>query len=60
VQVNSEAKNVALKKWRRKHTTHGNLAVFDVDLIEPAEMQEATFDAIWEDVSDEAKKSLNS
>ncbi len=60
VQVNSEAKNEALKKWRKKHTTHGNLAVFDVDLTEPAETQEATFDEIWEDVSEEAKNNLNS
>ncbi|TPX21007.1 hypothetical protein DIZ76_016907 [Coccidioides immitis] len=59
LQVNSQAKNDSLKKWRQKHGTHSNLAVGTVNENTLPEDQEDAAKACWEDLSGQAKENLN-
>ncbi|KAM5485305.1 hypothetical protein MaudMau93_005458 [Microsporum audouinii] len=58
LQVNSQAKNDALKKWKKKHGTHSNLAVGTIDENTPEEEQEDAAKAFWKDVAGQAKDNL--
>ena len=58
LQVNSEATNEALKKWRQKHGTHANLATVSFDPDTPREKQKEVFTDVWKDVADQVKENL--
>lgn len=58
VQVKSEATNESLQKWRKKNSSHGNLAFVDINVNEPKERMSTAFDEIWEDVEKQAKDNL--
>ncbi|KAL8948289.1 MAG: hypothetical protein Q9222_005510 [Ikaeria aurantiellina] len=58
LQVNAQAKNEALKDFRKKNGTHANLATATIDENTPVEEQEQAFQDFWGDVETEAKSKL--
>lgn len=58
LQVNSEAKNEALKDFKAKYGTHANLAVATIDENTPPEQQEDAAADMFEDLSEQAKEKL--
>ncbi len=58
LQVNSEAKNEALKKFRTKRGTHANLATATIDENTPPEKQEEVAMAFWDKIESQAKKNI--
>jgi hypothetical protein len=58
LQVNSQAKNEALKKWVRQNGSHANLAVTVIDENTPPEKQEQVSKNAWDDLEDQAKANL--
>lgn len=58
LQVNSQAKNDALKRYRGKHGSHANLATATVDPDTPEKDQKRVFTDIWKDIEGEAKANL--
>ncbi|KAL8868872.1 MAG: hypothetical protein Q9174_004699 [Haloplaca sp. 1 TL-2023] len=59
IQVNSQAKDPQLKKWRNKHGTHANIATASVDTNTPKEDQRKVADKFWSDVEDQVRDSLD-
>jgi len=58
LQVNSQAKNEALKKFLAKNGTHANLATATINENTPPEEQEAATKAFWDEVESQAKNNL--
>jgi hypothetical protein len=58
LQVNSEAKNEALKKFRAKNGSHANLATATIDENTPQEQQEEAAKAFWESIESQAKTKI--
>ncbi|KAK4965250.1 hypothetical protein LTR66_012159 [Elasticomyces elasticus] len=58
LQVNSQADNEALKKFRKKHGTDANLATGTINENEPKENQKQAAEALWEDLMNQAKENL--
>ena len=58
LQINSQAKNEALKKYRSKHGSHAKLATATVDQNTPEEDQENVFTDIWSNMESQAKEKL--
>lgn len=58
LQINSEAKNNALTKYRAKHGSHANLATATIDPNTPEEEQKGVFTDIWKDMAGKAKANL--
>ena len=58
LQVNSQAKSEVLKKFKKKHGTHANLATATIDENTPKKDQEKVFNEFWEDMSDQATSKL--
>lgn len=58
LQVNSEAKNDALAKFKQKEGTHAKLASGTIDEKTPAESQEEAARKFWEDMTKQAKEKL--
>lgn len=58
LQVNSQAKNDALIKFKRKHGTDENLASGTIDENTPAESQVEAAKKFWEGLETEAKEKL--
>lgn len=58
LQVNSQAKNDALKKYRRKYGSHANLATATIDPNTPEKDQEEVFTDMWNDMESQAKEKL--
>lgn len=58
LQVNSQAKNDALKKFRSKYGSHANLAVGTIDENTPAADQEEAAACLWVEMEQAAKASL--
>jgi len=56
LQVNSQAKSPALKKWIKENSTHGKLATASFDTA--AKDQKAEYDRVLKELEDAAKKSL--
>lgn len=59
LQVNSQAKNDALKKYRGKHGSHAKLATATVDPNTPEKDQKKVFTDMWKDMESQAKAKLN-
>ena len=58
LQVNSQAKNDALKNYRGKHGSHAKLATATVDPNTPEKDQEKVFTDMWKDMESQAKTNL--
>jgi hypothetical protein len=58
LQVNSQAKSPALKKWIKENSTHGKLATASFDTA--AKDQNAEFDRVLQELKDNAKENLGS
>ena len=58
LQVNSQAKNGALKKWRQKNGTHANLAVGTIDENAPEKDQKEAVSKMWESVEKSSKSKV--
>ena len=58
MQVNSQAKNEALKKWLKKHGTHAKLATGSVDENTPKGDFRKVFDGFWGNMDSQAKDNL--
>jgi hypothetical protein len=58
LQVNSQATNDGLKNWRKKHTSHGNLASGEINVDESEKSMEHAFDDFWDDIEKEARNNL--
>ncbi|KAL8882660.1 MAG: hypothetical protein Q9192_007543 [Flavoplaca navasiana] len=58
LQVNSQAKNEALKDFKKKNGTHANLAVASVDENTLEADQQKVFDEFWNDIESQAKSKL--
>ena len=58
LQVNSQAKNEALKKFREKNGTHANLAVGTIDEGTSPENQKSAAETLWTDLEGQAKGNL--
>ncbi|KAA8652766.1 hypothetical protein EYZ11_012813 [Aspergillus tanneri] len=59
LQVNSQAKNDSLAKFRQKKGTDANLASSTIDENTPAESQEEVARKFWEEMAKQAKENLN-
>ena len=57
LQVSSQAKNDALKKFREKRGTHANLASGRIDLKTDKD-QKTTFEVLWKLMEKQAKDNL--
>ncbi|RDH26741.1 hypothetical protein BDQ94DRAFT_131155 [Aspergillus welwitschiae] len=58
LQVNSQAKNDALKAFRKKNGTDADLASGSIDENTPDESQEEAARKLWEDLAKQAKNRL--
>lgn len=58
LQINSEAKNTALKKHRKKHGPHDNIAVVKVKTDTPEDEQEQHIDEVFEDATKQFKEKI--
>ena len=58
LQINAEAKNDVLKKYRSKHGSHANLATATVDPNTPEKDQKKVITDVWKDLESEAKTNL--
>lgn len=58
LQVNSQAKNDALKKFRQKNGTHANLATAFIDEDTLEDEQEEAFNKMWENIDPQIRDSL--
>jgi hypothetical protein len=58
LQVNSQAKNDALKKFRRKNGTHANLATAFIEEDTPEDKQEEAFKKMWEEIDTQVRERL--
>ncbi|KAI4281449.1 MAG: hypothetical protein L6R38_003687 [Xanthoria sp. 2 TBL-2021] len=58
LQVNSQAKNEALKEFKKKNGTHANLATATVDENTTEADQKKVFDEFWEDIEKQARSKL--
>jgi len=58
LQVNSQAKSPALKKWIKENSAHGKLATASFDTA--AKDQNAEYDRVLKELEDAAKESLGS
>jgi len=58
LQVNTQAKNDALKKFRGKHGSHANLAVGTIDENTPAKDQKEAAEQLWAQMERAAKDNL--
>lgn len=58
LQVNSQAKNDALKKFRQKNGTHANLATAVIDEDVPEDKQEEVYNKMWDDIDPQIKERL--
>lgn len=58
LQINSQAKNEALKEFKKKNGTHANLATATIDECTPEADQKKAFDEFWEDIESQAKTKL--
>lgn len=58
LQINSEAKNESLKKFRGKHGSHANLASATIDPQTADENQREAFEKMWEEMERQARENL--
>ena len=58
LQVNSQAKNGALQKFRQKNGTHANLATAVIDENTPEDKQEEMFKKMWDEIDPQIKQRL--
>ena len=58
LQINAEAKNDVLKKYRSKHGSHANLATATVDPNTPEKDQKKVITDVWKDLESQAKTNL--
>ncbi|KAI9670782.1 MAG: hypothetical protein M1817_003893 [Caeruleum heppii] len=58
LQVNAQAKNDALKEFRKKHGSHANLATGSIDPNTPEDQQKVVFREFWTGVKGEAREKL--
>ncbi len=58
LQVNSQAKNDALKKFQAKNGTHANLATATIDENTSPEKQEEAAKAFWANIELQAKNNI--
>ncbi|KAF2148924.1 hypothetical protein K461DRAFT_282403 [Myriangium duriaei CBS 260.36] len=58
LQVNSQAKNESLVKWRKKHGSHANLAVGQIDENTPPEKQEEAARELVQSMMAEARRNV--
>ncbi|KAI9731637.1 MAG: hypothetical protein M1818_007767 [Claussenomyces sp. TS43310] len=58
LQVNSQAKNGALKKFRKEIGMHANLAVGSINESESPEDQERAARELWTNLASQAKDDL--
>ncbi|KAL8966268.1 MAG: hypothetical protein Q9183_003449 [Haloplaca sp. 2 TL-2023] len=59
LQINSQAKNEALKKYARKHGFDAKLATATVDENTPKKDMKKDFDGFWGSMEGQAKDKLN-
>ncbi|MCJ1411943.1 hypothetical protein MMC19_006035 [Ptychographa xylographoides] len=59
LQINSQAKNNALKIYRGKQGTHANLATATIDPNTPEQDQEKASIDMWKEMETQAKANLN-
>lgn len=58
LQVNSEATNTALKKFKSRHGTHANIATTSISMDTPANKQEEELRKAMEDVENQFKSKV--
>jgi hypothetical protein len=58
LQVNSQAKNDALQKFRQKNGTHANLATAVIDENTPEDKQEEMFNKMWDEIDPQIEQRL--
>ncbi|KAJ5166066.1 hypothetical protein N7492_006362 [Penicillium capsulatum] len=58
LQVNSQAKNEALKKFKKKYGTDANLATAFIDEDTPEEKQEEVFEEMWQHLEPQIRERL--
>lgn len=58
LQVNSQATNEALKKFRKKYGTDANLATAFIEEDTPEEKQEEVFDEMWSQIEPQIRERL--
>lgn len=58
LQVNSQAKNDSLVKFRKKEGTHANLASGQINETTPEESQEEAAKKWWQEMERQAKENL--
>ncbi|OBT83152.1 hypothetical protein VE02_07226 [Pseudogymnoascus sp. 03VT05] len=58
LQVNSQAKNGALKVFKQKFGTDANLAVGSIDENTPVDAQEEAAKEMWQGLAEQAKDNL--
>lgn len=58
LQVNSQAKNDALKKFRQKQGTDGKLATVFIDEDTPEDKQEEAFKQMWAEIDPQIRERL--
>lgn len=59
LQINSEAKNEALKNYRAKHSSHANLAVGQIREDTPEEEQEKVVGNMLDEFGEQVKSNIN-
>ncbi|KAI4267331.1 MAG: hypothetical protein L6R35_006858, partial [Caloplaca aegaea] len=58
VQINSQASNDALVKYRNSHGSHAKVATAQFDVNTPAEKQEEVFEAVMEDLGGQYSEKI--
>lgn len=58
LQVNSQAKNEALKRFKKKYGTDANLATAFIDEDTPEEKQEEVFEEMWQHLEPQIRERL--
>ncbi|KAL8980941.1 MAG: hypothetical protein Q9177_005731 [Variospora cf. flavescens] len=58
VQINSQASNDALVKYRNSHGSHAKVATAQFDVNTPAEKQEEVFEAVMEDLQGQYSEKI--
>ncbi|PPJ50233.1 hypothetical protein CBER1_07206 [Cercospora berteroae] len=58
LQVNSEAENTALKKYKSKHGTHSNIATLKIKVDTPEDEQEDEINRVFEEAAKQFKEKV--
>ncbi|KAF2245227.1 hypothetical protein BU26DRAFT_79010 [Trematosphaeria pertusa] len=58
LQVNSEAKNTALKKFRSKHGTHANIATAEIKVDTPENKQQQEVEEALEEMTKQYRSKI--